>query len=146
MQPEPSSAGTDRESVNAAPPSVTNHGTATLIEIGVHGRWSHHLGTEVSAGIRRRLAEHPSAVIIDLDDLFDPDGASLALWLATRRVCSVTRPPIRLALCLPNTTMLDRRLRRITANRLPRFTTMPEARAAMTNDRKTANTPCPTPA
>jgi hypothetical protein len=126
----------DRETINPALPSLTSGGTTTLTEIGVHGRWSYHLGAEVSADIRRRLLERPAAMIIDLCDLSDPDGASLALWLATRRACTVVRPSVGLALCLPNTTRLDRRLRRIDANRLPRFTTMPEARAAMTNERK----------
>jgi hypothetical protein len=127
----------DRETISAALPSLTSGGTTALTEIGVHGPWSYRLGAEVSAGIRSRLLERPTAMIIDLCDLFDPDGASLALWLATRRACTVVRPPVGLALCLPNTTRLDRRLRRIDGNRLPRFTTMPEARAAMTNERKT---------
>jgi hypothetical protein len=120
-------------------PAFTSDGTAELPEIGVHGRWSYRLGADVSAGIRRRLRDRPTALIIDLGDLIDPDGASLPLWLATRRACAVVRPPIGLALCLPNTTTLDRRLRRIGAQRLPRFTTMPEARTAMTNERRNAN-------
>ncbi len=131
--------GAGGEPMSPAFPSVTSAGTAELPEIEVHGRWSYRLGAEVTDGIRDRLREHPAALIIDLGDLVDPDGASLPLWLATRRACAVVRPPVGLALCLPNTTMLDRRLRRIGAQRLPRFTTMPEARTAMTNERRNAN-------
>jgi hypothetical protein len=141
MQPTSSFATTDRETSNASVLSFTSEGTTALVEIGVHGRWSYLLGAEVSAGIRRRLGERPAAIIIDLYGLFDPDGASLALWLATRRACKVIRPSISLALCLPNTTKLDRRLRRIDAKRLPRFTTMPEARTAMENERKIEHAP-----
>jgi hypothetical protein len=122
--------------VSPALPSVTSGGTPALTEIGVHGRWSDRLGAEVSAGLRQRLGERPGAIIIDLRDLLDPDGASLGLWLATRRACAVVRPLVGLALCLPGTTVLDRRLRRIDANRLPRFATMHEARAAMAIERK----------
>jgi hypothetical protein len=127
------------EHVSPGLPSVTSTGTVELPEIEVHGRWSYRLGAEVSDGIRHRLRERPAAMIIDLGDLVDPDGASLPLWLATRRACAVVRPAVGLALCLPNTTMLDHRLRRIGAQRLPRFTTMPEARTAMTNARRDAN-------
>jgi hypothetical protein len=98
------------------------------IEIAVHGRWSRHLGDEVTAEIRRCFAERPPAVIIDLAGLIDPDGASVPLWLAARRASTVVRPPVRLALCLPPGTVLDRRLHRIDAHRLPRFATVAEAR------------------
>lgn len=117
--------------VDVVCPSLTIGGTAALIEIGVHGSWSYALGAEVSAGVRCRLRESPTSMIIDLTDLVDPDGVSLPLWLATRRACAVVRPPVALALCLPQATTLEHRLRHIDADRLPRFTTMPEARAAV---------------
>ncbi|WP_203843366.1 hypothetical protein [Winogradskya humida] len=129
----------ENEAINTPLPSFTSSGTTALIEIGVHGRWSYELGADVSAGIRQQLAERPSAMIIDLCELLDADGTSLALWLATRRACTAIRPPIALALCLPGKTMLERRLRRIDTNRLPRFTTMCEARAAMIKRRKSAD-------
>jgi hypothetical protein len=120
------------EGVSDASRPVTTGGTGAVIEITVHGRWSRRLGDEVTTEIRRRFAAHPRAVIIDLRDLSDPDGASLPLWLAARRAATVVRPPVQLALCLHPATVLDRRLRRIGAHRLPRFTTVPDARAAMT--------------
>jgi hypothetical protein len=120
--------------------SVTTGGTDAVIEIAAHGRWSRRLGDEITIEVRRRFAAHPHAVIIDLRDLIDPDGASLPLWLAARRAATVVRPPVQLALCLLPATVLDRRLRRIGAHRLPRFTTVPEARAAMAGPRITART------
>ncbi|MEV6600094.1 hypothetical protein AB0M36_25055 [Actinoplanes sp. NPDC051346] len=74
----------------------------------------------------------PSGVIADLYDLGDPDGASMPLWLATRRAAIVLQPPEQLALCLPTTSGLDRPLRRADAQRqLPLFATTPETRAAV---------------
>ena len=111
---------------------ITTGGTGAVREIAVHGRWSRRLGQAVTAEIRRRFGERPFGVILDLRDLSDPDGLSLPLWLAARRAATVVRPPVQLALCLPGDTTLDRRLRRVGADRLPRFTTMPGAREAMT--------------
>jgi hypothetical protein len=114
------------------PPLVSCLDTGATLEIAVHGRWSRRLGDEITAEIRRCFAAHPLAVLIDLHDLTDPDGASLPLWLAARRAATVVRPPVRLALCLSPGTVLDRRLHRIGAHRLPRFATLAEARLLMT--------------
>jgi hypothetical protein len=82
-----------------------------VVELTVHGRWSTHLGIQVCDGIRACLAGHPPVLLVDLQDLGDPDAASMSLWLATRRAAMVKRPPVRLALCLPTTTLLHLRLR-----------------------------------
>ena len=66
-------------SLTDAPPSVTTGGTSAVLEIAVHGRWSRRLGDEITAEIRRCFARRPLAVLIDLHDLTDPDGASLPL-------------------------------------------------------------------
>jgi hypothetical protein len=102
-----------------------------ITDITVHGRWSHHLGVQVCATIRDGFAERPAAMIIDLHELADPDGDSMPLWLATRKAAGAVRPPVRLALCLPATGTLHRRLRRLGPHHLPLFTTMPEAQAAL---------------
>jgi anti-sigma regulatory factor (Ser/Thr protein kinase) len=115
-----------------APVKVTADFATAMVELSVHGRWSQHLGMSVSAAIRSCLAEPPSAIIADLHDLGDPDGTSMPLWLAARRAAIVQQPPIQLALCLPTTAGLDRRMRRAGAHRhLPLFATMPEARAVI---------------
>ena len=113
--------------------SVADDPGTGMVEISVHDMWSRRLGLNVSARLGTRLANRPGAVIIDLLDLVDEDAASLPLWLAARRAAAVIRPPVPLALCLPATAVLEQRLRRICARRLPVFATRSEARTAMTN-------------
>ncbi|GAA4964229.1 hypothetical protein GCM10025331_65150 [Actinoplanes utahensis] len=112
--------------------TVGTTGPATAVaEIAVHGSWSHRLGLDVTAALRDCFADRPSSIIIiDLHGMEDDDAASLPLWLAARRAANALRPPVRLALCLPTATILQIRLRRIGAHRLPLYTTMTEARAA----------------
>ena len=105
---------------------VRRPGTATgITELTVHGRWSSRLGTDVCEAIRDCLAGRPPYLLVDLHDLSDPDAASLSLWLAVRRAGAVKRPAVRLALCLPTTAPLHRRLRRFGSHPLPLFTSMP---------------------
>ncbi|MEV6600107.1 ATP-binding protein [Actinoplanes sp. NPDC051346] len=112
---------------------ITADFATAVVELSVHGRWSQRLGMDVSAAIRNCLAEPPSAIIADLHDLGDPDGTSMPTWLAARRAAVVQQPPVQLALCLPTTAGLDRRLRRAGAHQhLPLFATMLEARAVVT--------------
>ncbi|GGN19287.1 hypothetical protein FHR83_003967 [Actinoplanes campanulatus] len=74
--------------------TVTADSDTSLVEIGVHGRWSRCLGADVSAAIGRCLAEPPAGIIADLYDLGDPDAASMPLWLAARRAASALRPAV----------------------------------------------------
>lgn len=103
-----------------------------VIEAAVSGRWCQRLCLDITAAVRKCFAEHPAAVIIDLHDLDDPDGASMPLWLSERRVATAMLPPVQLALCLPESTKLADRLRRVGAHwLLPMFPTMFEARRAV---------------
>jgi hypothetical protein len=104
-----------------------------VAELVVIGEWSRPLGRDTSRRLRERLAAGPGAILIDLHRLLDPDGASLPLWLAARRAGSVLRPPVQLALCLPVATVLERRLQRLGAHRLPTYPSMREARDSMTH-------------
>ncbi|HWS31150.1 MAG TPA: hypothetical protein VN408_00250 [Actinoplanes sp.] len=110
---------------------LTTVGAAGIAEIAVHGSWSHRLGTEVTVALRDCFADRPG-IIVDLHAMNDDAAASLPLWLAARRVANVLRAPVHLALCLPAATLLEVRLRRIGAHRLPLYATMAEARAAVT--------------
>ena len=111
---------------------VTADFASAVVELTVHGRWSQRLGMDASAVIRKCLAQPPSAIIIDLHDLADHDGTSMALWLAVRRAATVLQPPVQLALCLPPDASLNRRLRRSGAEwHLHMFATMPDARSAV---------------
>jgi anti-sigma regulatory factor (Ser/Thr protein kinase) len=115
-------------------PSVTTTsdvGTEVL-EVAVHGQWGVRLRQEVYRGIYKCLAEHPAALLVDLDDLSDPGGLSLAMWLAARRAAMLLEPPVRLALCVPAPSILAARLRRIGApSFLSTFASPAQARAAL---------------
>ncbi|MEU8655377.1 hypothetical protein [Actinoplanes philippinensis] len=87
----------------------------------------------MTAALRTCFADRPDIIVVDLHGLEDGDAASLPLWLAARRAAGVLRPPVQLALCLPAATVLQIRLRRIGAHRLPLYATMAEARAAAAN-------------
>lgn len=103
-----------------------------VVELSLLGRWSQGLGADTAAAIRKCLAQPPSAIIVDLHHLADPEGASVPLWLAARRAAIVLQPPVQLALCLPGAVGLDRQLRRSGAEwHLFMYATMPEARAAV---------------
>ncbi|GID66851.1 hypothetical protein Acy02nite_47320 [Actinoplanes cyaneus] len=110
---------------------------AAVVEIAVHGSWSHTLGLDVSAALRDAFAGRPAAIIVNLHGLSDDEATSLPLWLAARRAAAVIRPPVRLALCLPTATVLQQRLQYIGAQRLPMYATMPEARTAVAHPRIT---------
>ena len=110
---------------------------AALVEIAVHGSWSHTLGLDVSAALRDAFAGRPGAIIVDLHGLSDDEAVSLPLWLAARRAAAVIRPPVRLMLCLPTATVLQQRLQYIGAQRLPMYATMSEARTAVEHPRFT---------
>jgi anti-sigma regulatory factor (Ser/Thr protein kinase) len=115
-------------------PCVTATGDvdSAVVELVVHGRWTARLGIDVSAGVRKCLAEHPVAVIADLHDMGDPKAASVAVWLAASRAGTALQPPVALVLSLPPETVLAGRLDRLGARRyLPMFATMPEARASV---------------
>src|SRR3954463_12124776 len=56
--------------------SVASDVDTGVVEITVRGRWTRQLGIEVYAALRDCLAEHPSAVIVDLRELNDLDAVS----------------------------------------------------------------------
>ncbi|MET0423134.1 MAG: ATP-binding protein [Actinoplanes sp.] len=111
---------------------VTADFATAVVELVVSGRWSQHLGVDVSAAIRKCLAQPPSAIIVNLHGLADSDGASMPLWLAVRRAAHLLQPPVQVALCLPAGAGLDRELRRSGAEwHLFMFPAMAAARAAV---------------
>jgi hypothetical protein len=119
--------------------TVTADVGARLIEMTVRGRLNQHLSTGVYAGLRKCLAEHPAAVIVDLHGLDDPYGASAAMWLAVNRAATAMQPPVRLVLALPAAAPLTARLRRLGAGRFPPVhATLAEARAAIAGPAPTA--------
>ncbi|MFI5495910.1 ATP-binding protein [Actinoplanes sp. NPDC051859] len=112
--------------------AVTSDVGTAVTELAVHGRWERRMAAELSTAIRKCHAEQPRAVIVNLHDLGDPLGDSMPLWLTERRVAMRLRPAVLLALSLPTTAPLHRRLRRVGAYRyLPMYASMPEAHAAL---------------
>ena len=105
---------------------VTADASTAVIEMSVHGPWSDHLGERVTTGLRLCLAGPSTSVIVDLHGLADPDGASMPFWTATCQDAA----PVRIALCLPRSSTLDRRLHHSPARPLT-YSTMPEARIAI---------------
>jgi hypothetical protein len=112
--------------------SVVNDVDSGVIEVTVDGRWSRRLCLDVYSLMRKCLAEHPAAVIVDLRDLSDLDAASATMWLAVSRAANALQPPAQLVLSMPPTRQLASRLRRLGAVWfLPIFVTMRQARAAV---------------
>jgi hypothetical protein len=103
-----------------------------VIEATVRGRFGERLGRDVHLGLRKCLAEHPSALIVDLHGLDDPYASSATLWMAVNRAAGIMQPPVRLVLAVPPAAPLAGRLRRLGAARfLPVYPTVSEARTAV---------------
>jgi anti-sigma regulatory factor (Ser/Thr protein kinase) len=112
--------------------TVTRDFDTAVLEVSVDGRWSRRMNLDVYAVLRKCMAEHPSAVIIDLGGLNDPEAVSATMWVAAARAAAILRPRAQLVLSLPPTRQLASRLRRLGAVRfLPLFTTTGQARAAV---------------
>lgn len=116
--------------------SVVSDVETAVIEIELRGRWSRQLCLEVYQVLRSSMAEHPSAIIMDLQGLSDLDAASTSMWLAASRAANTLHPAVQLVLCMPPTRQLASHLRRLGAVRfLPIHATMKQARVAVANRR-----------
>src|SRR4051812_4918368 len=102
---------------STAATTATSDVETNLLELAIHGGWSVPLRQDVYRGIYKCLAEHPAALLIDLRDMTDPEGSSVAMWLAARRAGTTLQPAVRVALCVPPATTLAGRLRRVGARR-----------------------------
>ena len=120
-------ASTDRRGVSVG---ITADASTAVVEMALHGPWSQHLGSQVTAGLRQCLAGPSASIIIDLHDVGDAYGVSKPFWAAAWRAARLAPRPVRLVLCLPTTKTLDSRLRHMQAPRPMLFATMPEARIA----------------
>jgi hypothetical protein len=121
-------ASTDRRGVSVG---VTADASTAVVEMAVHGPWSQHLGSQVTAGLRLCLAGPSASIIIDLHDVADPHGVSQPFWVAAWHAARLAPTSVRLVLCLPTTMALDTRLRHMQGPRPMLFATMPEARIAI---------------
>ena len=122
-------ASTDRRGVSVG---ITADASTAVVEMALHGPWSQHLGSQVTAGLRQCLAGPSASIIIDLHDVGDAYGVSKPFWAAAWRAARLAPRPVQLVLCLPTTKTLDCRLRHMQGPRPMLFATMPEARIATT--------------
>ena len=121
-----------RDTVQSSYLELTGDVDTATIEVAVHGRFTRQLCRDIVTTLDKCVAAYPSAIIADLHDFGDPDGASVPLWLSQRESAAELAPPVQLVLCVPTATMVSHRLRRVGLHRhLPTYATMPEARAAV---------------
>jgi anti-sigma regulatory factor (Ser/Thr protein kinase) len=116
--------------------SVTCDVDTAVVEMVVSGQWTRRLALDTYTVLRKCLAEHPAAVIVDLQGLKDRHADSAAMWLAAHRTTAGLQPPVQLALAVPAYGSLSRRLDWIGISRsVPIFTTMAQARTAVVSCR-----------
>jgi hypothetical protein len=102
------------------------------VEITIRGRWNQRLGMNAYASIRKCLAGHPAALIVDVQQMDDFFAASATMWLAVNRAANAMQPPVQLVLCVPPSTPLAGKLARLGASRFLAMTAAPpQARAAI---------------
>ena len=113
--------------------TVTADLDGAVTVVALHGPWGPRLGRDTYLALHKALAEHPAAIVLDLDALSDRRGSSASTWLNVRRVAAAMEPPVRAMVCLPGSAVLADRLARLgAASFLPVFPTVAAARAAVT--------------
>ncbi|WP_433303066.1 STAS domain-containing protein [Actinoplanes sp. CA-030573] len=112
--------------------ALTHHRDDSVVELVVSGRWDRRTAIDVYDVLRKSLAEHPSAIIIDLHEMNDCDASSAATWIAASQAATMLQPPAQVALCAPPTRQIVTRLRQLGCTRfLSLFGTVDQARAAV---------------
>ena len=105
---------------------------ASVALLTIRGAWNTTLSQATIDTLRKRLAEHPEALIVDLSGLDDPTAASAPTWLTARRTAAHMDPPVQLALCVPPELPLADRLQRLGARKyLPIYARVRQARVAI---------------
>jgi anti-sigma regulatory factor (Ser/Thr protein kinase) len=120
-------AAGDRRGVGVA---VTGDATTAVLEMVLRGSWSQHLRDQIGGALRACLAGPCDWIIVDLQHVDDPSGASVPFWLAAWRQARLERPPTQLTFTLPPTT-LGWRLRHLQGPQPRVFATTHEARRAI---------------
>jgi anti-sigma regulatory factor (Ser/Thr protein kinase) len=124
----------DNDGATNSSVSVTCDVDTAVIEMAVHARWTRRLASDIDIGFRKCLAEHPSAIIMDLRYLEDSSAESSAMWLAAQRAAGNLQPPVLFVLHVPAKRPLSQRLHDIGVTRsVPVFASMDQARTAVAN-------------
>jgi anti-sigma regulatory factor (Ser/Thr protein kinase) len=112
--------------------SVESDIDAAVSLLTVRGQWDRPLWQAASTALRKCLAEHPEAIIVDLSALTDQAGASAPTWVAAQRTAAAMEPPVQVALCVPAHLPLADRMQRLGARRfLPVYARVRQARVAI---------------
>jgi anti-sigma regulatory factor (Ser/Thr protein kinase) len=120
----------DLEDGEPAEATITSDEYGAMLVVTVHGSWNERSPSRLNAVVRKCLAEHPPALVLDLHHLDDPEAASASLWLTLARAAESMQPPVRLAVCLSPCSQLAARLDAVWV--VPTFATALQARAALT--------------
>src|SRR5688572_31040667 len=111
--------------------SVVDEDTS-VVELTVRGRWSRELWLQAHRTLRKRLAEHPAGLLLDLRGFDDPCAESAVFWLTARVRGNSFRPRTPVVAALSTDTALSAALSRFGVPRgLPVFETPARARAAL---------------
>ena len=103
-----------------------------VIEFSVWGEWDRRLSVQARAVLDKCLAEHPTAVIVDLHRLSDPHAVSAPLWLTACAQGTAMEPPVAVAICADAGAPLAGRLHRLGARDwLVAYATVSQAHAAL---------------
>lgn len=103
-----------------------------IVEVSVRGQWCHASSVAAYHVFKKVLAERPTAIIVDLDELHDLRAGSASMWMALSDAAASLRPPAQVALCMPPTRQLVTKLRHLGCTRLlSMFVTVDQARSAV---------------
>jgi hypothetical protein len=112
--------------------SITGDDDGSVLLMAVRGSLDRTLFLRMRTVVHKCLVDYPATLIVDLNELRDPVGASAPLWLTAQRTGEAMQPRVRLMLCLGPDTVLASRLYRLGARRfLPIFASVAEARAVL---------------
>ncbi|MEV7626500.1 ATP-binding protein [Actinoplanes sp. NPDC089786] len=115
---------------------VTYNVDTAVTEMVVFGQWTRRLASDTYIVLQKCLVEHPSAVIVSLHRLDDRHADSAALWLVADKAAASMQPPVQIALVIPGSGPLPRRLHRLGLPRtVPLYTAMSEAYTAVVSRR-----------
>jgi len=115
---------------------ITSDDDGAVLHVAVHGQWDWRLSRTVRTAVNKCLAEHPTAVIVNLRAVDDPRGSSAPLLVMARRVGRARQPRVSIAVCVAAGSQLESRLRATgAAGLLPLYATVSQARAALDRHR-----------
>ncbi|XVV12096.1 ATP-binding protein [Actinoplanes sp. CA-131856] len=111
---------------------VESDADASVALLSVVGAWDRALWQSTTSRLRKCLAGHPEAIIVDLSGLEDPEARSAPTWITARLTAATMEPPVQLALCVPPDLPLADRLQRLGArHHLPVYAKVRQARVAI---------------